>query len=467
MLAAIWKGESMSTSGMMVGILFVYMIMTGFIGLRGRKYVKTFKDSITAGGQSSLLLLTGSAVGMQIGSGFVIGGAEYGALYGLGGAWYGLGCGLSFIAAGMIVTKFIYRHGYVSLSDYFKERYGGYSSRLIYSTVTPLSCIALFAGQLLAGKAVFYSAGLNGNMGVIITAAASFCYAAVSGYWGALVASFLQSSVIFVGMMAALFLMVSGNGVSFLQSGLPESCFSMFPYDGETFVMNTVPTIAAVFVSQGLFQRCASAKSESAAVYGNLFGGILLLPVAFVPVLLGMYGRCLYPGKNGDEVFMLLILEKLPPLAGAILLAAIICAVMSACNSIFAGVSTNIVHDIYRGMIKPDADEKECRQLMFIVNALVCIFSVVLALSMNNIIELLALSYTSISAGCLPAFVGGVFWKKGNSRGAIASAVLGIGFVLLDGLGIADLPYGSVFPLLPSAIGYVVVSLMTQNKKQG
>lgn len=454
----------MNTSTMVMGILLVYMVMTGFMGLRGRRYTKTFNDSIRAGGQSSLLLLTGSAVGMQIGSGFVIGGAENGALYGLGGAWYGIGCAVSFIIAGFTVTKFIYRRGYVSLADYFKERYGGYASRLIYSIVTPLSCIALFAGQLLAGKAIFYSVGLNGIMGVIVTAAASFIYATISGFWGALVASFLQSAVILAGMAAALWAVARGNGFLFLRSGLPESYFSMFSYDGEMFVLNTLPTILAIFVSQGMFQRIASAKNENAVVYGNILGGLLLLPIAFVPVLLGMYGRRLYPGINADEVFMMLILQKLPALAGAILLAAVICAVMAACNSVFVCVSTNIVHDIYKGMINPGAKEKECRRLMIVVNGLVCLISIVMALSMNNIIRLLALSYSFISAGCLAAFAGGVFWKKGNSHGAVAGAILGISFVMMDSFGMIDLPYGSVFPLLPSAAGYVVVSLMTQNR---
>ena len=100
-------------------ILACYAAAMAVMSRRARRYSGSFIDNMTAGGQASLLLLTGGALGSHIGSGFVVGGAEYGALYGLGGAWYGIGCGISFLVSGVFFARFIYRKRYLSLADYF------------------------------------------------------------------------------------------------------------------------------------------------------------------------------------------------------------------------------------------------------------------------------------------------------------------------------------------------------------
>ena len=76
-------------------------------------------------------MIIGGAVGAHIGSGFVVGGAESGAIYGIAGAWYGIGCGISWLLVGVLVAKFFYRNRYLSLSDYFKTRYNDKSITII------------------------------------------------------------------------------------------------------------------------------------------------------------------------------------------------------------------------------------------------------------------------------------------------------------------------------------------------
>src|SRR5699024_8985777 len=107
----------MTTTAIVLLILACYGAAMYLVSRKARQRTASFQDTIAAPRQTTLLILAGSAVGNQIGSGFVIGGAEYGAQMGLAGAWYGIGCGLTyFLVAAM--SGFIYRRGMISLSDY-------------------------------------------------------------------------------------------------------------------------------------------------------------------------------------------------------------------------------------------------------------------------------------------------------------------------------------------------------------
>ena len=157
------------TTSIVLLILLLYGAGMYLIGRRAKRRASSFQDTIAAPGQTTLLLLAGSAIGGQIGSGFVIGGAEYGARFGLAGAWYGIGCGLSYFITAAL-ARFIHQHQFVSLSDYFAQRYQGTATRLIYSVAGIFSCVALLAGQLLAGRTIFLTLGLPAQWGVVLTA---------------------------------------------------------------------------------------------------------------------------------------------------------------------------------------------------------------------------------------------------------------------------------------------------------
>lgn len=55
--------------------------------------------------------------------------------------------------------------------------------------------------------------------------------------------------------------------------------------------------------------------------------------------------------------------------------------------------------------------------------------------------------------------------KGDTSKGAVACAVVIIGLLMLDYLGLVQLPYVRLFPMIPSALTYVAVSLLTRDRK--
>ena len=93
--------------------------------------------------------------------------------------------------------------------------------------------------------------------------------------------------------------------------------------------------------------------------------------------------------------------------------------------------------------------------------------STALALSASSILGLLNSVYSFLAAACFVPFVGGLAWKRGTAAGAVAASIVGVATVLISWPGVVC-PFGSIipagiFPVIPSAIAYIIVSLCSKN----
>ena len=150
-------------------IMAIYLAGMLWIGLKGRKYSETNKDFMTAAKQGSMLLVVGSYLGSHLGNGVVVGGAQYGALYGIGGLWYGAGAALSFVLFALVMSKIVYKKGYLTLPDVLSDRYGGKVVSVLIAILHYCTMIAICAGQIMAGRLLFEYVGLPGTAGAAIT----------------------------------------------------------------------------------------------------------------------------------------------------------------------------------------------------------------------------------------------------------------------------------------------------------
>ena len=148
----------------------------------------------------------------------------------------------------------------------------------------------------------------------------------------------------------------------------------------------------------------------------------------------------------------------------AVILAAVICAVVSSCNSAYIAVAANFVHDIYLGMVNPGADSRTCRRLMLLADMAVCCIGILLALKMNDIIRVLSMGYQP-----WPPAVSFPSWrrhleKKAPAAELLYSAFAGMAVSLAASLELIRLPYASISSILISAAVYAAVSLLAPEK---
>lgn len=449
-------------------VMAIYFLAMIAISWKGRKYASDFTSYLNTGRTGGILLLMGGCLGAQIGNGLVVGGAEQGSMVGLAGIAYAVGCALSFLATGLIINDMVYNGNYMSLGDYLKERYHSDIPTWIYNITTVLCYIGGLASQLMAGKALFEALGLNGVMGVVIIAVVVFLYSQISGYWGAMATSVVQIGVIIAGLFITLAYLMSNGAWDTITSAVangtvPPTFTKLSGYNAEIWLMMTIPACLSSMTDQVGWQRINAAKSAKAAKVSAILSVFVLLPIAVIPVIIGMYGTAAY-GATGTAAFFTVIFEALPPILAALMVAAVVAAVMSTIDGCLIAFSAIILKDIYKGHINKSATDKQLSKMTLGLNVIVITLGILLAISSSSIIGLMANTYIFLCAACLVPFLGGWLWKKATTAGAVSSSIVGVIFALLQFANIYTLPYSAITIFVPSLIAFVIVSLMTQKK---
>lgn len=445
-------------------IYFGAMLAIGWIG--SKKVGGDFDKMITAGKSTTVLMFMGAAIGAHIGNGFVVGGAGDGAASGISGIWYGITCALSYVFILVFFNKRIYEKGFISLADFLKDRYHNNMTAILFIIATCVGLAGNIGVQLMAGKAMFEALGLNGSVGVIILTLVVLIYSALSGLWGAYMTSALQIGVITVGLIFTTIYLLATGAVdtitgAFAAGQLPETYFDILPGGVSPVIIMLISISTAVIADQCTVQRINSCKSLETARKGWIYSILLMLPLAVMPAFIGMYSAAKYGVADGSAFFTVAI-HTLPSILGAIMMAAVLAAIMSTIDSFMVAISTMVLHDVYRGMIDPKVDTKKLASWDHIVCISVAAVGLIVALVATNIIGVLCSIMAFVGAGCFVPFVGGLYWKKGTAKGAIAASVVGMIAMVLHWLGIVTLPLGEVGGAVCSLIAYIIVSLATQ-----
>lgn len=443
-------------------ILVLYMGGMLAIGFMGKNSSSSMNEFLTAGRSGGLFVMVCTYIGAHVGNGIVVGGAQYGADYGIGGVWFGLGACLSYILFATVMSRLLYRNGYLTIPDLIRDRYHSKFASVLMAILNICATLGIMAAQIMAGAALFSALGLPPTLGAVLLAIVVFIYCSISGMWGVMMTDSVQTIVIFFSTIFCIVTIALQGGFVTMSSILPETAFEFVPFTTERLVMMLVPGALNGLISGAAFQRTASCKDEKVAFLSPIIAAFALIPFVVMPVLIGMYGKALYPDAPTASILFKVVLGMNPVIAG-LMVSAVLSAVMSTMDIGLLNVTANTVNDIYYKTINPSADQKTLGRLSAMVTMGSGLIALFLALSSSSILSLLSSTYAFMNAGGLVMVVGGVLWKKGTKQGAIASAFCGMAMILLSKLGV-NIPYLSFTSLIPAIIAFVVVSLLTQEK---
>ena len=192
-----------------------------------------------------------------------------------------------------------------------------------------------------------------------------------------------------------------------------------------------------------------------------------------VAVFIGIVGRQLFPTTHltkgaAENIFITLATSSLPPLLAGFVMAGILAATISSSDSYLLIAASAFAKNIYQGICKKDATDKQVMWVSRITLLVLALVGVVIALDENSVIfQIVSFAWAGFGATFGPLMLFSLFWKRVNKPGAIAGMVGGAGMVFLWKLVISG--FGGVFAiyeLLPaflfSSVCIVVVSLLTK-----
>jgi len=450
-------------------IVFVlYLAAMLVISWQGRKHASTFDEFLSVGRKTPMILLIGGAVGAQVGNGLVVGGGAEGAATGLAGVGYGLGCAVGYLVVALISDK-IYRSGHMIPADYFQDRYKSGGMSQMFNIICGIGCFPGIGAQIMAAKILFDALGLNSTICVIALCVGVFLYSQISGLWGAYATSVVQIVIIGVGVLAgAVYVLASGGWseiTGMVASGeLPETFLSFSGYDAATWMMIFLPLVLTAPVDNVSWQRIHSAVDMKSARRAHWISTLVMLPLCFAPVIIGMYGRAHF-GYTGNTAFFGVILNVFPPILAALVIVAVIAAVMSTIDGMIIASTTCWVRGFYKNVIDKNAPDEKLQKLTLPVNFATILLAAYFAFNSNTIIGLLSNMYIFTGSALLAPLVFGWWWKGTTTKGALAGVAVGTIYGALQLFGIYSLPWSGITYILPSFVALVVVSLLTKEKE--
>ena len=404
---------------------------------------------------------------------FVVGAALFASnigsehLVGLAGTGYDSGvavgqfevlASLILLILGWVFVPFYIRSGVYTMPEFLERRYSPAARwylaiiSIVGYVLTKIS-VTLFAGGIVFE--VLFGGGFW--TGALIIVLATGVYTVAGGLRAVLYTETLQTVVLIGGaaLVTAVGLAKLG-GWGAMRSLVDAGHFDMwkpmtdpsFPWTGILF---GAPILGVWYwcTDQFIVQRVLSANGIDDARRGTIFGGFLKLLPLFIFVIPGVVAAALVSTgqlelARADHALPEMIRVLLPVGLRGLVLAGFLAALMSSLAAVFNSCSTLITWDVYR-KLHPNASERQ----LVLVGKVATIFLVGFGLAwipfMKHISGQLYVYLQSVQAYISPpiaaVFLLGVFSKRVNARGAMAS--LATGFVLGMGRLILELSKGS------------------------
>nr|WP_301334518.1 sodium:solute symporter family protein [Variovorax dokdonensis] len=464
----------------MLSLVILYLLVTIAIGLYAARRVKNTTDFAIAGRHLPLFMIVTTTFATWFGSETVLGIPAKFIDSGLGGVIEDpFGAGTCLILVGLFFAGKLYRMTLLTISDYYRERYG----RLVEvacSLIIMLSYLGWVSAQVTALGLVFnvLSGGVVSiSMGMVIGVLSILAYTLFGGMWSVAVTDFIQMIILVLGLaLLAVFAgNMAGGADKVIEFAASKDLFRFWPEpsfkDMVFFLAAALTMMLGSIPQQDVFQRVMSANSVKSATRGPVIGGVAYILFAFVPMFLVASALLIMPETTAQllkddpqRVLPTLVLEKMPFVMQVMFFGALLSAIKSTASATLLAPSVTFTENIWRQFRPAGSDKANLRTMritVLVFSAAVLAYSI--RMQGTPIYELVSGAYQVPLVGAFVPLVCGLYWQRATTQGAVFAVLLGIG-VWLAGLA---MPWGEEFPaqlagLLASLAGMVAGSLAPQ-----
>ncbi len=465
---------------MLLTLVIVYLLVTIAIGLVAAKRVKNSADFAIAGRKLPLIMIVTTTFATWFGSETVLGIPAKFVNGGLGSVVEDpFGAGFCLILVGIFFAARLYRMTLLTISDFFRERYGR-SVEVVCSLIIMVSYLGWVSAQVTALGLVFHvlsGQAISIPLGMVIGVVSILAYTLFGGMWSVAVTDFIQM-IILVGGLAILAVFAShmaGGADKVVALAVSRDMFNFFPEpnfkDIVFFIAAAITMMLGSIPQQDVFQRVMSADSTKSATRGPIIGGVAYILFAFVPMFLVTSALVIMPEQaqallqdDPQKVLPTLVLEKMPFIMQVLFFGALLSAIKSCASATLLAPSVTFVENIWRQFRPHMGDQQELKTMritVLVFSALVLAYAIFM--QGTSIYEMVSGAYQVTLVGAFVPLTFGLYWKRASTQGAIFSIVLGL---LTWGLFLAT-PAGEEFPaqlagVLASLTGMLVGSLGPQ-----
>ncbi|WP_052447565.1 sodium:solute symporter family protein [Clostridium polynesiense] len=464
-------------------ILFLYTLSLLGIAFYASKHdKKNIKDFATAGGSLGVFVLT-LTFSATYHSSYAFLGAP-GFVYTNGIGWWVNGIWTVFpgVLFWIIGRRFWFlgkKYGYISMAQYISDVYQDKKLGLLVTIITLIFTVPYVAMQAIGSGYIFevISGGkLSYTFGTIMFFLIMIVLVWLGGMKGVAITDAAQGVFMWIGMVIGSYMIISANfgSVSNAYSEALKAIPQHFTLPGPTGLVTNADWISRwVVITIGMMMfphvtlRFFSGKSLKVLKWSSVFSSIYLTSIYIFTPAIGFIGNILFPNIAApDTIFPEMLLKYTPIVFAALVISGALAASMSTGDSQLHAVSTMVSTDIYATYVNKEASEYKQYTVAKIATLVFGILSVIVALQKPGMLgNILALANGGVAA-LAPAMIGGIYWKRSSTQGAIWSIIIGEGIMLLTTFVFKN-PLGimaGLWGLIAALIVFVTVSLFTKPK---
>ena len=465
---------------MLLTLVIVYLLVTIAIGLMAAKRVQTSADFAIAGRHLPMAMIVTTTFATWFGSETVLGIPAKFVNNGLHGVVEDpFGAGFCLIFVGLFFAAKLYRMTLLTISDYFRERYGRVVE-VACSIIIMVSYLGWVSAQVTALGLVFnlLSNGvISMELGMFIGVASILAYTLFGGMWSVAITDFIQMIILVVGLsiLAVFAAGQAGGADKVLALAISQDMFKFWPEphmkDILFFFASAITIMLGSIPQQDVFQRVMSANSIKAATHGPVIGGVCYILFAFVPMFLVVSAMIIMPEQaaaliadDPQKVLPTLVMTQMPFVMQVLFFGALLSAIKSCASATLLAPSVTFTENIWRQFYPHQSDQQELRAMRVTVLVFsVFVLGYAIRMQGTSIYEMVSGAYQVPLVGAFVPLTFGLYWKRATTQGAIFALTLGL---LTWGLFLFT-PAGEEFPaqlagVLASLTGMVLGSLGPQ-----
>jgi sodium/proline symporter len=431
--------------------------------------------------------------------------------------WTAIGLAIGTYLNWLFVAKPLRRYseklGAITIPDFFSARFGDKKKVLmLIASLMILLFFSIYVGScfVTTGKLFHQLFGWNYQLFMIVGGVVVFAYTLLGGYLAGAASDLMQGILMFFALVVVVIgsiCMVGGvdqvaqllqaipgflspvqnsnplaqNGAllssagSGATQGISASGQPMFgPADSKGIVITTIISGLAwglgYFGMPQVLVKFMGIKKASMLKRSRRIAIIWCVISLAAAIAIGLVGRALMmerpdltslvfgTSSSAENIFIALSQIILPGFICGIVVSGIMAATMSSANSYMLITCSAIAKNLFQGLFKKDASERQVLWVSRVTMVVVLLFGVVIAWQQDSsIFQVVSFAWAGFGSAFAPLVLLSLFWRRTNLPGAISGMVAGAAVMLgWHFLGVYFPAFGGgIFTLYELAPGFI------------
>lgn len=454
----------------LIGLLIYFAVL--LFAVSKDKVNRNVLDYFFAGRSLPFWALSITFIASWWGAGSAISTADLAYSDGMGAFWYyGVPVLLSTFLM-ILGAKGIRRVGYLTQGKMMEARYSHGVSKIL--SVMILIFMTFSAASQMVGVGDFFGTylGFDYEVAVLIGTGIVLIYSLFGGFRGVVLTDIIQFVLLVLSAVAVFFIAFTESG-GFSQIHTAAALAGKKEYMSLTagapkYAMYVMTFGCAWMIQANVWQRISAARSDKDARKMTVLSFFAYIPLYLIVVFTGMAGIVLFEELPKGGVVTAIVMDYMPPVLGAIAFVGISAAIMSTMDSLINTGAMTLALDFNTKEQDEQKKLKFSRTATFLVTAV----ALVISLGIRSILEISWIASDVITTGVFVPLAAGFLWRRGNSKGAMASMLAGMAYCIYNllrsvGIGLpafweAQSAEQVILGVTLSASIYVIVSLCTK-----